>query len=88
MRRRKAIEARLDALERDWSPIVNAVLGETAEAERRIAERFRGQVDELVRRQVDAEAIIERHERMIAELELQVEDRSARPLFGARRETG
>jgi hypothetical protein len=80
--------ARLDALERDWSPLINAVLGDMTETERRITERFRAQTDELIRRQVEAEAIaVVDHER-IDQLELAVEDRKARPLFGPRKETG
>lgn len=87
MRKRKALEDRVTQLERDWSPLINAALGDTAQAESRMREAFRAQIDELVRLQVDYELVKTDHERRITELEVSMEDVKPKRLFGTRRET-
>lgn len=84
----RKLERRLAALERDWSPLINAAIGESVQAEARLQDRFRAQTDEMIRRQIDAEAIIQADHSRLDELELTVENVKPRPLFGPRERTG
>ncbi len=67
--------ARLNALERDWSPLINSVLGQISEVERRLSDSSRVELGELGRRMYDVERLLETDHDRIDNLELAVEDR-------------
>ena len=74
----RKLRRRIEALERDWSPVINAALGEIGAVRRDLQAESRVELQELGRRMYDVERLLETTADKVDELEIKTEGRPVR----------
>lgn len=74
----RKLQHRIAALEHDWSPVINAALGEISAVRRDLQAESRIELQELGRRMYDVERLLETTADKVDELDIRTEGRPVR----------